>query len=54
MDLNQESSIGKGHQIVAVPRLVGSLPVPIRKITDERSDTERVLVGLRIVCEGKS
>jgi circadian clock protein KaiB len=35
--------------IVALPTLVRSLPVPIRKIIGDLFDTERVVVGLQIV-----
>ena len=36
----------KGDQILAIPTLVRKLPVPVRKIIGDLSDTERVLVGL--------
>jgi circadian clock protein KaiB len=34
--------------ILAVPTLVRKVPVPIRKITGDLSNEERVLVGLNI------
>lgn len=46
IDLLKNPQLAKGDQIVAVPTLVRKLPVPIRKIIGDLSDTERVLVGL--------
>lgn len=40
--------LARGDEIVAVPTLVRSLPEPIRRINGDLSDTEKVLVGLRI------
>ena len=46
IDLAKNPQLAKGDQILAIPTLVRSLPVPIRKIIGDLSDTERVLVGL--------
>ena len=46
VDLLKNPTLAKGDQILAVPTLVRKLPVPIRKILGDLSDTERVLVGL--------
>lgn len=46
IDLVQQPQLSKGDQILAVPTLVRKLPVPVRKIIGDLSDTERVLVGL--------
>jgi circadian clock protein KaiB len=46
IDLVKNPSLAHGDQILAIPTLVRSLPVPIRKIIGDLSDTERVLVGL--------
>jgi circadian clock protein KaiB len=48
IDLVKNPSLARDHQIVAIPTLVRSLPVPIRKIIGDLSDTERVLIGLQI------
>jgi circadian clock protein KaiB len=40
--------LARDHQILAIPTLVRSLPVPICKIIGDLSDTERVIVGLDI------
>jgi len=49
VDLLENPQLAKGDQILAIPTLVRRLPVPIRKIIGDLSDTERVLVGLDIV-----
>ena len=46
IDLLERPQLSKGDQIVAIPTLVRKLPVPVRKIIGDLSDTERVLVGL--------
>jgi circadian clock protein KaiB len=46
IDLLANPRLAKDHQIVAIPTLVRKLPVPIRKIIGDLSDTERTLVGL--------
>jgi circadian clock protein KaiB len=46
IDLIQNPKLARGDQIIAVPTLVRKLPVPVRKIIGDLSDTERVLVGL--------
>jgi circadian clock protein KaiB len=46
IDLLQNPQLAQGDQILAVPTLVRKLPVPVRKIIGDLSDTERVLVGL--------
>jgi circadian clock protein KaiB len=46
IDLLKDPQLGRGDQILAVPTLVRRLPVPIKKIIGDLSNTERVLVGL--------
>jgi circadian clock protein KaiB len=46
VDLLVNPQLAKGDQIIAIPTLVRKLPVPIRKIIGDLSNTERVLVGL--------
>jgi len=46
IDLVERPLLCRGDQIVAIPTLVRKLPVPVRKIIGDLSDTERVLVGL--------
>jgi len=54
IDLMRQPQLAAGDQILAVPTLVRSLPLPLRKILGDLSNTERVLVGLDIRrAEGK-
>jgi circadian clock protein KaiB len=46
IDLLINPQLGNEDQILALPTLVRKLPVPVRKIIGDLSDTERVLVGL--------
>ncbi len=46
IDLHLNPQLAAGDQILAIPTLVRKLPVPVRKIIGDLSNTERVLVGL--------
>lgn len=46
IDLYQRPGLAKGEQIIAAPTLIRKLPLPLRRIIGDMSDTERVLVGL--------
>ena len=48
IDLLENPHMARGDQIVAVPTLVRDLPVPVRKIIGDLSDSVRVLVGLDV------
>src|ERR1700747_367703 len=48
VDLLKNPKLARDHQILAIPTLVRSLPVPIHKIIGDLSDTDRVIVGLDI------
>lgn len=49
IDLLVNPQLGVDDQIFALPTLVRKLPVPVRKIIGDLSNTERVLVGLNIL-----
>ena len=51
IDLLIKPQLARGDQIVAIPTLVRKLPVPVRKIIGNLSNTERVLVGLDLVSK---
>jgi circadian clock protein KaiB len=51
IDLMINPHLGNEDQILALPTLVRKLPVPVRKIIGDLSNTERVLVGLDLVHE---
>jgi circadian clock protein KaiB len=48
IDLYQQPQLARGEQIIALPTLIRKLPVPLRRIIGDMSNTERVLVGLDI------
>jgi circadian clock protein KaiB len=48
IDLLENPQLSREHQILAIPTLVRKLPVPVRKIIGDLSDTEKVIVGLDI------
>ena len=50
IDLLKNPKLGNEDQILALPTLVRKLPVPVRKIIGDLSDTERVLVGLDLLA----
>jgi circadian clock protein KaiB len=48
VDLLESPRLAAEDQILAVPTVVRKLPVPIRKIVGDLSDTDRLLVGLQV------
>ena len=48
IDLMKNPAMARDHQILAIPTLVRSLPVPISKIIGDLSNIEQVLLGLEI------
>jgi circadian clock protein KaiB len=48
IDLVEHPSLARSDDILAIPTLVRHLPEPLRKIIGDLSNTERVLVGLRL------
>lgn len=49
IDLLINPQRGNEDQILALPTLVRKLPVPVRKIIGDLSNTDRVLVGLDLL-----
>ncbi len=48
IDLSENPKVAAADQILAVPTAVRKLPEPIRKVTGNLSDEQRVLDGLQI------
>ena len=46
IDLYQQPHLAQVEQIIAAPTLIKKLPLPLRRIIGDLSNTERVLVGL--------
>jgi circadian clock protein KaiB len=49
IDLLENPQLARGDQILAIPTLVRKLPLPVRRIIGDLSNTERVLIGLDLV-----
>lgn len=49
VDIYQQPSLAKSDEIIATPTLVKRLPLPIRRIIGDLTETERILVGLNLV-----
>ncbi len=46
IDLLEYPQLAKGEQIVTVPTLVRKLPLPVKQIIGDLTNTERVIAGL--------
>jgi len=46
IDVYQQPTLAKGEQIVAAPTLIRKLPLPLRRVIGDLSDTDKVLLGL--------
>ncbi|MGZ6226448.1 MAG: circadian clock KaiB family protein, partial [Syntrophales bacterium] len=45
IDILRNPQLAKGDQIIAAPTLIKKLPLPLRRLIGDMSDTERFLVG---------
>lgn len=48
IDLIEEPALARSNQILAIPTLVRSLPIPISRIIGDLSNESQVLMGLNI------
>ena len=46
IDLYQQPKLAKGEQIIAAPTLIKTLPLPLRRLIGDMSNTEKFLIGL--------
>jgi circadian clock protein KaiB len=46
VDLYKNPGLASGEQIIAAPTLIKKLPLPLRRIIGNMSNTDKVLVGL--------
>jgi len=46
IDIYQQPTLAKGEQIIAAPTLIKKLPLPLRRLIGDMSDTEKFLVGI--------
>ncbi len=49
IDIYQQPELARNAGIIAAPTLIKQLPLPLRKILGDLSETERVLVGLDLI-----
>jgi circadian clock protein KaiB len=49
IDIYQHPEHARAEQIIVTPTLVKKLPLPLRRLIGDLSDTDRVMVGLDIV-----
>jgi len=48
IDLLDHPDMARGDQIVAIPTLVIKLPLPVRRIIGDLSDTDKALIGMAL------
>ena len=48
IELYQQPQLAQSEQIIATPTLIKKLPLPLRRIIGDLSNTERVLTGLNL------
>ena len=48
IDIYQQPELAEQYQVIAAPTLVKLLPLPIRRIIGDLSETDRVLRGLEL------
>jgi len=53
VDIYQQPALAKGEQIIAAPTLIKELPLPLRRIIGDMSDSDRLLVGLDLSAREK-
>ncbi len=49
IDIYQKPHMAKQDQIIALPTLIKKLPMPLRRIIGDLSDSERVLMSLDLI-----
>ena len=49
VDIYQQPSLAREHQIIAAPTLIKEFPLPLRTLVGDFSDRERVLSGLGLI-----
>jgi len=53
IDLNESPELAKREQISATPALVKQLPLPLRKLIGDMSDSEKFLAGIGLRPKSK-
>jgi circadian clock protein KaiB len=53
IDIYQQPELAKAEQLIAAPTLIKKLPLPLRRLIGDMSQSERILVALPLKPEGK-
>jgi circadian clock protein KaiB len=48
VDIYQQPELAQGQQIIAAPTLVKHFPLPLKKFIGDLSNTERILIEIKI------
>ena len=48
IDVLEKPQLAEDHKILATPTLIRELPLPVRRIVGDLSDTKQVLLGLEL------
>jgi circadian clock protein KaiB len=51
IDIYQKPHLAEGEQILAAPTLIKKLPLPLKRLIGDMSNTEKVLLGLDLKGE---
>jgi len=51
IDICQQPVLARGEQIIATPTLIKELPLPLRKLVGDMSDTAQFLIGIDLQTE---
>jgi circadian clock protein KaiB len=49
IDIYQQNQLAESEQIVALPLLIKTLPLPVRRLIGDMSDEQKVLRGLGLI-----
>lgn len=52
IDVLEHPDVAEHEKILATPTLIKSLPLPLRRVIGDLSDTEKVLLGLEVTRIG--
>jgi len=53
IDIYQQPEFAREEQLIATPTLIKKLPLPLRRLIGDMSNTERILVGLDLRSKNK-
>lgn len=52
IDVLEHPELAEDQKILATPTLIKSLPLPLRRVIGDMSNTEKVLLGLEVQVKG--